>query len=81
MYLTIVLGAELLADLPEVGVDRVGEGDGHVDLAERLVAGVEQRHAVDRLRRSAPLSTLSGVNSPESSAAAAVTTFIVEPGG
>ncbi len=28
-----------------------------------------------------PLSTLFGVNSPESSAAAAVTTFIVEPGG
>ena len=27
-----------------------------------------------------PLSTVSGVNSPESSAAAAVTTFIVEPG-
>ena len=29
----------------------------------------------------APLSTLEGVNWPESSAAAAVTTFIVEPGG
>ena len=27
------------------------------------------------------LSTVSGSNSPESSAAAAVTTFIVEPGG
>jgi hypothetical protein len=27
-----------------------------------------------------PLSTESGVNSPESSAAAAVTTFIVDPG-
>ena len=27
-----------------------------------------------------PLSIVSGVNSPESSAAAAVTTFIVEPG-
>ncbi len=29
----------------------------------------------------APLSTEIGVNSPESSAAVAVTTFIVEPGG
>ena len=29
----------------------------------------------------APLSTQSGVNSPESRAAAAVTTFIVDPGG
>ncbi len=29
----------------------------------------------------APLSTDAGVNWPESSAAAAVTTFIVEPGG
>ena len=28
-----------------------------------------------------PLRTLDGVNLPESSAAAAVTTFIVEPGG
>ena len=28
-----------------------------------------------------PLSTLFGVNLPESSAAAAVTTFIVDPGG
>ena len=47
---------------------------------ELLAAGVRQRHAADLDLRRVPLSTLSGVNSPESSAAAAVTTFIVEPG-
>ena len=49
-------------------------------VAEALAAGVVERHAVDLDPASAPLSIVSGVNSPESSAAAAVTTFIVEPG-
>ena len=81
MYSTIVVGAELLADLGEVGVDRVRQRRGHVDVAELLAAGVRERHAAIGSAASRPLSTLSGVNSPESSAAAAVTTFIVDPGG
>ena len=44
-------------------------------------AGVRERHPVDRLIGERPLSTEPGVNWPLSSAAVAVTTFIVEPGG
>ena len=75
------LRAERLADLRPVGVDRVGQRVSHADR--------RRTDSPPAFASSTPLKTcgeeassvVSGVNSPESSAAAAVTTFIVEPGG
>ena len=73
------LGAELLADLGPVGVDRVGEGE--VMSMSPKVSPPEFSSGTPPISIPvSPLSIVSGVNSPESSAAAAVTTFIVEPG-
>ena len=73
--------AEVLRHLGPDRVDRVRQRRREVDLAEVLAAEVVQRRARDRPCRCSPLTCEPGLYCPESSAAAAVTTFIVEPGG
>ncbi len=80
MYSTIVSCAELLADLGPVGVDRVRERRRSCRSC-RSPRRPSSRAGIPRCRcRSWRSRVVEVSNSPESSAAAAVTTFIVEPG-